>query len=264
MRKSYFYIAFLFLLAFLTLNARFLPEELAASSYYGEDSQIYLLSFPLPKTTPGTINTYMPEYKPVSPETARFYGGLFDMRDNETETEEYYIYQNQEGSIYIDKNIGYLRYETAERPQPAGVTVSPEEALQKALQFIEGRLLFLSYEESKVRFDGEFYEVIFVNLLSNIQNYAHPVKVMLDPYGQVLTMDYYFITYKRLGSTHIKSMAEAFWELPVDFPEGVKIPLTQCRLVYYYENSILQPAYLFEGSYPGDKSFSSFVKASVY
>jgi len=58
-------------------------------------------------------------------------------------------------------------------------------------------------------------------------------------------------------------MREAFGELPA-VKAGDTVLLSGCQLVYVYEDSIVQPAYYFQGSASGDKTFECFVKAAVY
>jgi len=228
-------------------------------------SEIYLLNFKLEKNVPGTINTYLPDYTEISFETARYYSALFNMTENEEESESYYAFHNEDESLYVDKYVEKLRYESA----PMASTdnrepISEEEAIDKALEFISEKLLLLGYDECKVRFDGDFFVITFVGGLANIKNLAFCTNAVLDKDGDIISLDYFNMTYTKLGSCRIKSMSDAFLELPIDFPEDVKIPLTRCELVYIYDNSIVQPAYLFEGIYPGGQSFSANVKAAIF
>jgi len=65
-------------------------------------------------------------------------------------------------------------------------------------------------------------------------------------------------------------MADALLCLPPDplpLPYASSAPqvlIDSAQLVYYYEDSIVQPAYLFEGQAAGGKSYECFVKAAKY
>jgi hypothetical protein len=126
------------------------------------------------------------------------------------------------------------------------------------------RLFVLFYEEAQVHFDGETYRVLFINRLSNLKNYAFTNEVRLDINGRIVSLDYYTLQYDKVGGCRVKTMKEAFKELP-EPPPSETVLLNSCQLVYIYDDSIIQPAYYFLGeTLRESSSYECFVKAAVY
>jgi hypothetical protein len=60
-------------------------------------------------------------------------------------------------------------------------------------------------------------------------------------------------------------MAEAFDLLPPLSPENEEtVWLQSCQMVYIYDESIIQPAYYFQGLATDDRAFECYVKAAVF
>ncbi len=250
-------------------DVAFQPEDPALA-------EIYQVQFPLEPAPMGTTNTYVPVYKPLGLDGALTFFSMFGLDVSEQalavhlqETDTYYRYLSPDAQVDVYKLGGIIRYNARFLPKKAGqkATVTTDgEALLAATTFIDSKFLFLSYEETEVRKnpDDGLYTIRFLNRIGNIKNYAFATEVTVDAYGRIATMDYYDIRVQRLDSQHIKSMHQAFAQLPLDFPEGTRISLNRCELVYVYENSIVQPAYLFEGQYPVGNTFQCFIPAAVF
>ncbi|MCL2351859.1 MAG: hypothetical protein FWC55_04925 [Firmicutes bacterium] len=224
-----------------------------------------------PETEPrGRIMCYVPRYKPVDRMTADMYASLAGVNENFSETGDAYVYESRAGSLEVDKWINMLRYENSPdafvRTEPLR---SDGEAVKAAEAFVRGKYLRLAYEESKVKFDGNSYLVNFIDRIGNLWNYAFPTSVRLDARGNVLSIYYFYIQYDRLRSCDTISMSQALKCLPpvpdLGGPDGgPTVLIDRARLVYYYEDSIVQPAYLFEGQAAGGKAYECFVKAAKY
>lgn len=228
---------------------------------------IYKTSFLFSKYKTDTVTTYIPRYDINTAEQAAQYASLFDILVNEyVDNENAYIYRSEDRSLSVYKFINLIHYENtlAEKSGLPGKIVSNEQAVSTALKFIKAHGLSLKYSETVVNFEDGTYMVTFADKLGDIADYAFPTVVVVNDAGEVVSMDYYYFAYERLASCSVKPMKQAFYELPVDFPENTKIDLNRCTLVYTYENSILQPAYLFEGELAGGGTFRCFVNAAVY
>ncbi len=279
MNKKY---SFLFLLVFvlgvsiyLNYQLYVIPKNIINKSSIKYESiskdeqkllkNIYKVNFELEKYPMGTINLYVPKYKFLDLDMAKYYFNLFMIKDNILETEDYYYSQNDEGIVFVYKYDNLIKFTSKnENSNKSYNIITDEDALKKAVNFIEEKLLFLSYEETEVNFDGEKFIVTFINRVGNIKNYSFNTVVILNKYGDIISMDYSNMTYENFDRCKIKSMQEAFYELPIDFPEETNIILEKCNIVYIYDNSFVQPAYLFEGRMADDISFQCFVKAAVY
>ena len=223
----------------------------------------YHLSFPLENNPRGQINCYMLKYRPNAYEAARKYASMFIDIETFDEDEDAYIFSGELGSIIIDKAINQIHFEAALTEGKDRLLTSGEDAIKIATDFIEQRFLILIYEESQVHYDGYTYRVTFINRISNLKNHAFANQITMDNYGRIITMDYFAIQYDKVGECRIKSMKEAFDELP-ELNNDEIVLLSSCQLVYIYDDSIIQPAYYFLGNASDDKTYECFVKAAVF
>jgi len=257
---------------------KFLPQSHMPKDYSGARSSFnlsgagidgftgengYRISFPLEETPRGTINCYMLKYLPSAYETAKKYAGMFISVETYNENDSSYIFTGKQGTVTMDKEINLIHFQASSPDGKGQILNSDEEAVKTASDFIEKRLLALVYEEAQVHYDGDTYRVKFINRITNLKNYAFSDQVTMDKYGHILSIDYYNIQYSKVGECPIKSMEDAFDELPV-LKANEAVLLSSCQLVYIYEDSIIQPAYYFQGSASDDNTFECFVKAAVF
>ena len=225
---------------------------------------IYALSFELSSNPFGRINTYVPYDEEVGQNIAETYAGYFGLSHLVEESEEHFLFADDNRRLYVSKQINQLRYEQSEssKEKHSQEKLSGDRAaLRHVDAFIENHLLTLNYEEAIVTFDGESYGIQLVHTLGNLKNFGYPERLRLDSYGNVLSMDYSYRSYRPLDNTKIKSEKEAFYELPLIEGFNTQIFIHSCRLVYHVQNAILQPAYLFEGETNLGEHFEAFVDA---
>ncbi len=220
----------------------------------------YNIGFQLDDKNIGSMNTYIVRYRPTSLETARHYGALLGFSEDCTETEQYFYFKDDAGVLFVYKNINSLQFIPNELSYKQPVDISNASTL--AEEFMESKLLFNSYEEAIIDDMGSYFSVRFVNRLDRVKNLGFTNTVRFDKKGKILGLDYYFVFYERVGSFDLKTMKEAFYELPV--VEGDPLELTGCSLVYYYQDSIIQPCYLFEGKMADGTVFREAVRAAYY
>ena len=257
------------LIKFLPQNHNFSEYSRTGASlnlseiYSKAEEDGYRISFPLENSPRGLINCYMLKYRPGIYDTAEKYAGLFIDIESFSEDENAYIFSGKQGSILIDREINQIHFEAALTEDKNILLSSDEQAIRIAADFIEKHSLILIYEEAQVHYDGYTYRVTFINRISNLKNYAFTNKVTMDNYGRILTMDYNTILYDKVGECRIKAMKDAFYELPA-LKEDEKVLLLSCQLVYIYDDSIIQPAYYFQGNANDEKTYECFVKAAVF
>lgn len=238
------------------------PESLTADAErLGRLREIYDTNFIFDRTSVNIAKIYIPQYTMTEEATGAFYADLFGFGGDGGEFEDYYLYEKGSEKLYVDRYSGYLWYEnTAD-----GARIVGEDAvLEKAKSFVYDKFPDFSYETVTVQFEENKYTVQFIENLNGYPNYAFPLTLTYSAGGEMTAMDYYFLSYESIASVNLKPMKEAFHELPVDFDEGTKIDMKDCRTVYIYQESILQPAYLFEGETADGSDFQCFVKAAVY
>lgn len=223
----------------------------------------YKLSFIPSRSPSGVMNVYVPENKIAEPDTAQYYASLFGMSDCLiAEEDDVYLLSADEEELKIFRNIGLLEYKSSKREKTI-VLSDDNAAVNAAIEYLSLRNIYPGYEEVKVLHDASGYHITFVDRLGNLKNYAFPQKVELDECGNVTKVNYYFIGYKKVGTSKIKSMEDAYLDLP-EFDDGTVVDLQKGQLVYFYENSVVQTGYLFEGEIGQGKVFECYVKASVY
>lgn len=230
---------------------------------------LYQVNFPLSRTSMGTVNTYLPIHTALSPELAAYYMGLFGFDLNLiSETEYHFVAEGPIGIMTIDKYDSRIFFEAS--PQEASVatpSIESHEALKIAEEFIRGNFLFLNYEEAEVYYTDNLFDIRFIGRIGNIKSIAFNTRVVVDGSGNVIKLEYYNTTFEKYRPARIKTMEQAFYELPIDFPPQTRIVLDTASLVYIYENSLVQPAYIFKGQlWDGEKSyiFESSVKSAIF
>lgn len=225
--------------------------------------EAYKLSFIPSRSPSGAMNVYVPEYKITELEYAQYYASLFGMSDCQiVEDDDMYLLSSEGEELKIFLNIGLLEYTSAKRVKTE-VLLDDDSAVNAAIEYLSLRSIYLGSEEVKVLHDANGYSITFVDRLGNLKNYAFPQRVELDECGNIKKIIYYFIDYKKIGTSKIKSMEDAYLELP-EFADGTVVDLQKGQLVYFYENSVVQAGYLFEGEIEQGKVFECYVKASVY
>ena len=137
-----------------------------------------------------------------------------------------------------------------------------ERAIELAREFVAERDLYVLYHDIETHFCGAIFELSFVNRLGGLKNYSWETVLRLDRYGRVLDFTFSDMTFERLSTHSIVSMKEASTFLPTDIERHAHI--TSAELVYTFENSIVQPAYLFHGKFENGATFRSFVPAAQF
>ncbi len=177
-----------------------------------------------------------------------------------------YFYKNDDGTLRVDKFVNSLVYKRTAPPSDYAPSIyTYDDYINIALDFMKTRLIYLSYEDILTEyysFDDEIsVSVSFVTMLDGMKNYAVMSQVTMNEVGDVLECLYYFGSYERLGTRPQKSVEQAISELP---KTDCRIILEECQLVYFYENSIVQPAYLFIGKEEGGQLFECLVSAVTF
>ena len=236
----------------------------------GRVNAIYKQSYAVSGGRTDMIASYIPVYEQTLFKDFGVYAAAFGEFGGYTEAGGEYVYKNGHSELRISGDTDCLFYVTSGTDPCRDGAVSPLGAVEAAEGFITERALPLKYGETKVSVGESGYTVLFLPKLDGLRNYAHPITVSLDFYGNVRSLEYYLFEYERLGAAKAYTMKEAFLLLPVVDAggaslDGESIDLKSCELVYFYENSIVQPGYLFLGEFAGGGGdFECFVKASKY
>ncbi|MCL2592707.1 MAG: hypothetical protein FWD82_05005 [Defluviitaleaceae bacterium] len=222
----------------------------------------YQTSLELNKLSGGRISTFVPRFRETTFEIANIYANLFAITENFLETEESFIFSTGDRELIIHKFVSKVEYRNnAINKFEEGIQISHEEAIEIAEDFFRSNLLELNYEEAFITFEDGIFNITFIGRLGSLKNMGFANNIQITKSGDVISAEYYYTTYERLNSLDIKSVYQAFHELPIDLGSDNMIYITDYQLVYIYANSIIQPAYFFRGVVDGGGYFESFVKA---
>ncbi len=225
---------------------------------------VYNMSCDLPDEPRRLMQLYLPRYIAIGAEGAAFYAQMFNIEGEPTETDEFYRFTQGGEILDVYRYVSLIKYRNAAHETGLG-ELDTEGAADAAAAFIANRMLPLEYEESLVTFDGADYNVTFIGSLGGKPNYAFPVTAEVGADGVVRSLEYYYFSYEPIAQHNIMPSTTAFLELPTDFADGRRIDISEARLVYFFADSIIQPAYVFSGVIEGtDEGFEVFIKAADY
>ncbi|MDR0999193.1 MAG: hypothetical protein LBL96_00060 [Clostridiales bacterium] len=231
----------------------------------GGNANGYYYDFVLDTQNRGNVNCYMVKYKPNDYEAAYNYALRFIDIAEYYEDDRAYIFYGSDGEVTIDKSINQIHYDNYSSAVNNEPISGDQAAIDIAQAFFRERMFQLFYEEAQVYRDDARYQILFVSRLSNLKNYAFANRLEMDMRGNIISADYFTVQSDKVGDCKTLSMAEAFDLLPplsLDNEETVR--LQNCQLVYIYDESIIQPAYYFQGLATEDRTFECYVKAAVF
>ena len=229
-------------------------------------SRLYTFNIELSSNSPGSANTYLPRYEPVNEAAAaRFFEsfGIQGTPQGIIETGNMFFGADNRAMLTVYKFERTLRYSPFFEPSPTDrQPITPDRAAELAREFLTARSIYVPHREIETHFDGAGFKLTFINRLGGLKNYSFNTVLSLDLYGRVLELTYSDMTFERLSSHAIISPKEASRFLPTEHEDHVQI--TSAELVKTFENSIVQPAYLFQGTHSDGTPFREFVLAAQF
>jgi len=224
----------------------------------------YTLRYNIPRNMPTVANNYALYYEPTTRVTALEYARNFKISTNPVECDDAFTFENEAGILRVYRHIPKLIYERYPNISMSNNDVAWECCIYQSITIMEEYNLVLTGEpfalnESE---NNKNITVKFIDSIEDLKNHALNNTVTLDTEGNLVAIEYFFVELELLGSCSIKSILEAFNELPIH--DGENIDITNVQLVYIYANSIIQPGYLFSGEDSDGEYFSILVRASCH
>jgi len=223
----------------------------------------------------GNVSSFIPSFRPTDLTSAERFATLFNMpEETYLESQDYFIFWNDYSTLRVYRHAPQIFYEShinGLQESPYGWNglfhtnepLSDADRVAIAAAFLEERGLAWEFEEARIHTDGIRYIITFVNLMSNRLLLAFNNTVTMDYMGNILSLNYFFPEFERIHSGRVMTQTEALDALPVR--DGMPtVYLVDGQLVFIYADSILQPAYFFEGETLDGEPFAYFVKAMVY
>ncbi|MCL2702395.1 MAG: hypothetical protein FWE91_02140 [Defluviitaleaceae bacterium] len=232
----------------------------------------YDVSFAFPRRGTENVSLYIPEYDYIEFEQAELYLNTFDIGalirgGEEDDGGAFHIFKGEKGELHVNK---YYNRIIARFIGPFyGDSANPldqESVLHAALEYIIGTSLPFDYAVSTAARQDGGWSVSFYREIGGLICRDHPVSITLDAYGNILGVDYYLLSYEKIAQASLITTREAYYSLPPLCVDS-KVDLKKCALVYKFEDSILQPVYLFEGEIvqAGEvKPFSYYINAAKF
>jgi hypothetical protein len=215
---------------------------------------------PAHKTFPNAkknVDIYIPEYEVTEYEAAKLYAARFGMGEAQMlKGDDDYIFEKENEKLTVYRNIKLIEYESSNKTKDTFIT--KDEAKDTAFEVLNLRHLQIPEDEITVTLDEGKYTVTFAGTLGSLPNRAFPQTVIMDECGNVTKITYYSVKYKKIGSSKLKPVKEAYAKYSYLFenpgPEGNRsgkpeknfINERDVRLIYIYQDSIVQAGYLLE------------------
>lgn len=231
-----------------------------AAARKAEAERIYKVSFAF-KNGGGRVSAFLPRYETKSYDEALETAARFGMgvKDLAREDASAWTFEKNSESVTIGKRLNTITYRSSKAEANGAPGAVPEET---AKAFADERGLRLPREETRTADEGGATAVYFIGKVGSLPDYAFPVQIIVAG-GAVVSMEYAEIGYERLAPCELITMREAYERLPTEGGE-TSVDLKRAALVYRFADSILQPAYLFEGETSGGGRFERYVPAGVF
>ena len=248
------------LLAVILIN---LPRREIPTSEGG-----YTLRFNIPRNMPIMANNYALFYEPTTKTTALEYAHRFRINTAPIECDDAFTFENDVGILRVYRHIPKLIYEVFPNTSTFFGNKMWKCCISQATSIMEGYSLDIigegitqnESENTNEKENGHF-TVKFIDTIEDLKNHALNNTVTLDIEGNLVAIEYFFVELELLGACSIKSILQAFNELP---NHNGNVDITNVQLVYIYANSIIQPGYLFSGEDSAGEPFSALVKACLH
>ena len=264
-RLTSVFVILLFMGIVFFFSESYVKEDIIFDFYTPENDLIYTkykTSLELSKVSGGKITTYFPRFKEANLETANIYANFFNIPANFHESEDSFVFSKEDKELIVYKYVNKVEFKNnAFSKEAVENNITHKETIDISKKFFEANLLELNYEEAFIDLEEDLYHITFIGRLGNLKNMGFANNIKINQAGEVVKLEYYYATYERLRSLSIKSMYQAYHELPFDIADDNLIYITSCELVYIYSDSIVQPAYHFKGIVENGTYFESFVKA---
>ena len=229
--------------------------------------KIYKISFRFESTNIQSANLYIPVYKPVSADEAGVYAALFgfEFAAGFTEDGDCYVYADGARRLRINRYMSEISYE-GPKEAAEGERADETDAIKTAGDFLKekaGMSSYISVLAAPAPNGG--FEITFTDKLNSFESRCFNNKVLVSEYGSVIAAEINFFEFERIGNCPLLTMRQCYDILPTDFEDAdIRIDLKKASLVYIFENSIVQPAYLFEGETNAGEGFSCYVPAARF
>ena len=163
---------------------------------------------------------------------------------------------DEEQTVIIEINADGAN-ESVTRSNPSD---TPLNMITKAREALRGHKLFADF----ALYDTEYGEsgsvtVRFYAEIDGVRDCAFPTAVTFNANNAAERIEMYSFKYERLGAVKVLDAETAVFHLPLT---EERVTLETYELVYFFEDSVIQPAWLFKGAREGGAPFEAFTRAA--
>lgn len=223
---------------------------------------IYKTDIPL-KNDYFTSNVYYPTHMEMDSLSFRNICNFFNINTNLTETDNYYKFENTTSTAYFYFKNGLFQYANLDK-KTKYTKLSEIELLDLSKKYFEESMLPLNYGKSEIVKENDNYRIKFINTLDGIDNYSFNNNILIDKYGNIIELNYYFIEFQKVDRKKTMSMKECFNNLPTTLNNSKILTINDIQLTYILEDSLVQTAYKFDIKDDSDNFYEIYVKNTIY
>ncbi len=206
-----------------------------------------------------TANLYMPVYRQTSEEAAAEYADAFGFSAPAIDNGDEYLFIEESKTLNIAKYLCLVSY--TNKDESGSKQYDENEIVRAASDFISRHVTGSAPALKAAEHTDEKYILKFCEKLDGIVLDDLPAIVEITDEGVITRLDASYYAYEKIASCELYTSDECVYFLPYI---GEKVRLTAARLCYVFRDSIIQPAYRFDGVTVSGASFTEYVKAAKY
>ena len=188
---------------------------------------------------------YLPIYSITEEVDLQQFLENFNLEDAQIYNNEDYFKAELDGKILrVYKFLDLIEYEANGNNQHAHEIISKENATEIAKNFASNHFFMQQPFETKTTKNGDFFTITFTENLGKIPNKDFQSFVLIDFYGNITSAKHFYFEYEEIGRKDMLTPRQAAASLPQH--NQPKKSITNYEIAYIFQNSVLQPAYIFQ------------------
>lgn len=201
---------------------------------------------------------YLPMYSVTEEADLQRFLTNFEMENAEIfEYQDYFLAKCGYRLLRAFRFLDLIEYEGV--VSTTGAKIYEHEAQIIAEGFAQQHLFLQPPFDTETKYHENGFTITFIENLGKIPNRAFPTVIEVDNHGNVIHISHFYFEYEELGRGDLITPHAAMTLLPQNH-QG-KIRIKKYQLAFVFADSILQPVYIFSGTYPDGSPFNAQVPA---
>ncbi|MCL2415652.1 MAG: hypothetical protein FWD01_02460 [Defluviitaleaceae bacterium] len=260
MRKGFYYIfggIFIFLAGLIFLNIANSSASLANRIVPKENM---IVDANIGNEITEQMEVFLPKYGVNDEESVYIFQSIFGMNEIPFDTfDEFFEFVDDNGALRVYRYLDFIEYfnfkeGAAKNTENEMLTTAAAQGL--ATQMLQNYFPNFRYMDIEIKEHQNGFDIAFFPPLYDLPNLGFPTEIFLDSFGNLLSLSHYYFDYEPLGSADMIPLAEILNNHGLNFDY-----LVSYKLVYGFEDSILQPIYQFFGIDDYGQEFMKYIRA---